>query len=658
MGQNQWTKRGQELSLAGIKYWRADWLTAIRYVAGDGVHSLSTGKAYICILEHNSDSAKEPGVGANWHTYWDVLVDGANQIEVEQTAHGFTGGEYVKSSGVAGEYDLAQADTEPHASGIGFVTEVDGVDNFTITQSGYLKAPTIVPAQTAGTVMYLDPATPGAITATKPTTPGEYVKPVAIIIESAVSMWILSDSPRIVAGTGGGSVESVTSSDDIIDVDNTDPDNPILSLDFIELANTIDFINELTNNTDFQTAVNTFVSGGGGEVVKKTITQIGHGLSDSVAVKSSGTDGEFDLALADDPANADSVGIIIDVPDVDTFVLAVEGFAIIPTLPGGAVAGDNLFLSDSVAGELTLTDPAIANVPGTVSFPLGTVIDASLGLCNIHKYRPQEQQSTPLGSSSIPAQDFPYYSGTTTQTASTFKFTSNIDGTIGVGFYQGTSGTETIIRFEKETASGQWFITHTTTLVGGVSVQNPKFAITNTYIYFMYADNNINQMRRYDIADLANVTSITIAGTGWGNGGNSAFSDGTDVYVKNTTTDEFVPYTISGTTATGGTVVTYTGSGVGGGVYGVACDGTNVYTTDSLGPSIVINKYALAGGASTDSITRILTPNAYSNDSATGRGFSVFIQNSSALGIIYGYSTESNSAVKGSACKIQAITKF
>jgi len=141
--------------------------------------------------------------------------------------------------------------------------------------------------------------------------------------------------------------------------------------------------------------------GGSGEVVQKTITQTAHGFTIGDVLKSSGVDGEFALAEADVVTNADAIGIVTSVPTVNTFVLTTEGFAVISVLPGGAVAGDNLFLSESVAGELTLTDPAIANVPGTVSFPLGTVINAATGLCNVHKYRPQEQQSTPVGSAAF-----------------------------------------------------------------------------------------------------------------------------------------------------------------------------------------------------------------------------------------------------------------
>ncbi len=83
MGNDKWTKRNQNLSLAGIKFWRADWDLPIHYVNGDGVHSASTGSAYICVLEHNSSAATEPGVGANWQTYWNILVNGGNAVFID-----------------------------------------------------------------------------------------------------------------------------------------------------------------------------------------------------------------------------------------------------------------------------------------------------------------------------------------------------------------------------------------------------------------------------------------------------------------------------------------------------------------------------------------------------------------------------------------------
>lgn len=135
---------------------------------------------------------------------------------------------------------------------------------------------------------------------------------------------------------------------------------------------------------------------GSGEVLEKTFTQAAHGFTVGQVLKSSGVDGEFALAESDVAANADVIGIVTSVPTANTFVLTAQGYQIVTVLPGGTVTGDNLYLSDSVAGALTLTDPAIANVPGTISKPLGTVINDSTGLCLIFNQRGQEQQSTPI----------------------------------------------------------------------------------------------------------------------------------------------------------------------------------------------------------------------------------------------------------------------
>lgn len=424
MGQNQWTKRDQTLSLAGIKYWRGDWADTIHYVAGDGIHSTSNGKAFICILEHNSASANEPGVGADWQTYWNILVDGGNEIEVEQAAHGFTGGEYVKSSGVAGEYDLAQADTLAHAQGIGFVTDVSDVNDFTIVQSGYIKSTTLVPAQAAGTVMYLDPSNAGAMIPTRPTTSGQFIKPVAIIIESAVSMWVLSDVPQTV----NDFLSKVNSSDStaqylqnkiipgsgmtISVVDVAGVKHLVLSssgggsggLVFVDSSDTTDgYLDDkiiLTGSGISKAIVDlgggneqiqyTFAGAGGGSTVTNAFMQVAHGFTADQIIRSSGTDLEFTLSQADTPTNADVVGIVSNIIDADNFEVITEGFYTMGALPGGAVAGDDLFLDDSVAGGLTLTEPTAGT---TVSKPLAQVIDASSGLVYFHNYRGQENQT-------------------------------------------------------------------------------------------------------------------------------------------------------------------------------------------------------------------------------------------------------------------------
>jgi hypothetical protein len=44
------------------------------YIKGHVVEN--NGSAYVCILDHISSATDEPGVGASWTTYWDLLVSG------------------------------------------------------------------------------------------------------------------------------------------------------------------------------------------------------------------------------------------------------------------------------------------------------------------------------------------------------------------------------------------------------------------------------------------------------------------------------------------------------------------------------------------------------------------------------------------------------
>ena len=52
--------------------WQGAWLTATAYAANDGVSN--DGASYICKLPHTSGASTEPGTGASWSTYWDVLA--------------------------------------------------------------------------------------------------------------------------------------------------------------------------------------------------------------------------------------------------------------------------------------------------------------------------------------------------------------------------------------------------------------------------------------------------------------------------------------------------------------------------------------------------------------------------------------------------------
>lgn len=87
------------------------------------------------------------------------------------------------------------------------------------------------------------------------------------------------------------------------------------------------------------------------------VAQTAHGLAVGDVVKSSGTDGEYDKAQADTAANAEVVGIVSAVLDVDNYTITTSGSitdaAVVPTETAGTV----LFLSEATAGLLTTTEP-------------------------------------------------------------------------------------------------------------------------------------------------------------------------------------------------------------------------------------------------------------------------------------------------------------
>ena len=105
----------------------------------------------------------------------------STEVQVTQVAHGLGVGDVIKSTG-AFTFGKAQADSSANAEVVGIVTIKSSNDIFTYVTHGYVS--TGVPAVAAGTVMFLDPTTPGALTATEPTTPGQISKPVMIVMEN------------------------------------------------------------------------------------------------------------------------------------------------------------------------------------------------------------------------------------------------------------------------------------------------------------------------------------------------------------------------------------------------------------------------------------------------------------------------------------------
>ena len=110
---------------------------------------------------------------------------------------------------------------------------------------------------------------------------------------------------------------------------------------------------------------------GGADLV--TITQSSHGFTVGKVLKSSGSNGAYATALADTAANAEVVGIVVQVIDTDTFTMALSGRITVDGAVPDVTAGTVLFLSESSAGDLTSTEPTDA---GEISKPVAVVTTA------------------------------------------------------------------------------------------------------------------------------------------------------------------------------------------------------------------------------------------------------------------------------------------
>lgn len=94
---------------------------------------------------------------------------------ITQNAHGFSVGQVVYLNGTT--YTLANAATIGTAEVVGMVTSVPSANTFYLLIGGYCET---LSGLTPGTVYFLSNVTPGALTATEPTTVGHISKPLVI----------------------------------------------------------------------------------------------------------------------------------------------------------------------------------------------------------------------------------------------------------------------------------------------------------------------------------------------------------------------------------------------------------------------------------------------------------------------------------------------
>lgn len=105
---------------------------------------------------------------------------------ITQALHGFSVNDVVGFSG--GTYNKAIANGTYQGEIVGLVTKINDLNNFELTQSGYISGLTAV--LTPSTTYFLSTLVPGLLTSVEPSLPGQIVKSV-IVADTISSGWIL-----------------------------------------------------------------------------------------------------------------------------------------------------------------------------------------------------------------------------------------------------------------------------------------------------------------------------------------------------------------------------------------------------------------------------------------------------------------------------------
>ncbi len=241
------------------------------------------------------------------------------------------------------------------------------------------------------------------------------------------------------------------------------------------------------------------------------------------------------------------------------------------------------------------------------------------------------------------SQKIPYFTGTNVTEASEARYAASPDGSELFISRRTTSSIIKITRLQRDSITGQYRATHEATFTdvsgGAFTSGSNGMAVLGNYVYIWgkMTSPTSAPVRRYDKADLGNVTTITISGSVFGNG-QAGITDGTNLWILDSS-EVYRKYTISGTVMTdSGTTITLTNCGNNNGW----SDGTYIWTLYTNGNAITIKKYSVAGGAALttkDSIHYTSYPNASARN--------VWLARPGVVGIGYSKTNESNSAVVG-----------
>jgi len=234
------------------------------------------------------------------NTMFDSVTGGGGAVThpIEQAAHGFTGTEWVRWDLSTSKYILALGNNAVNAEVAGVVSLKVDDDNFILQQVGYNET-TFIGAGLMEGIYFLSTTVAGAMTLSTPQNSGEVRKVLFNSVDAPNDEgWVMNMIGKVVGtqdpGPGTGENEII-------------------------------------------------------------VVQPAHGFSVEQAVRADpGTPGFFVLALSDTEVNAQAVGVITEIIDVDTFRLQSHGYT---SAFGGGAGVELWYLSDITPGLISNVIP-------------------------------------------------------------------------------------------------------------------------------------------------------------------------------------------------------------------------------------------------------------------------------------------------------------